>query len=296
MAQRKALGRGLSALLGTAVIQAPPETARVEVEGEQLREIDIDRILPNTQQPRKIFEESALNELADSIRAHGVIQPVVVQPLPDNFYELIAGERRWRAAQKAGLHKLPALVRETGPNASLEIALIENLQREDLNPIEEAQAYQRLISEFGLTQEEVAKRVGKSRVTVANMVRLLRLPPEVQQWMSEQKLTTGHAKALLSLLSPDAILLAARKMIQGNYSVRQAELFVARFGKKDSGNQNDSPNAVDPNVTAAIRSLEQALGTKVSIEENGGKGRIELHFFSMEEMHRLYDGLMRVRF
>src|SRR5688572_28236281 len=232
MAQRKALGRGLSALLGTAVIQAPPETASVEVEGEQLREIDIDRILPNTQQPRKIFDESALNELAESIRAHGVIQPVVVQPLPDNFYELIAGERRWRAAQKAGLHKLPALVRETGPNASLEIALIENLQREDLNPIEEAQAYQRLISEFGLTQEEVAKRVGKSRVTVANMVRLLRLPPEVQQWMSEQKLTTGHAKALLSLLSPDAILLAARKMIQGNYSVRQAELFVARFGKK----------------------------------------------------------------
>jgi ParB family chromosome partitioning protein len=289
MAQRKALGRGLSALLGT-----PSSTETIE--SDQLREIDIDRILPNSQQPRKHFNDEALNELADSIRAHGVIQPVVVQPLPDNFFQLIAGERRWRAAQRAGLHRLPAVIRESGAHASLEIALIENLQREDLNPIEEAQAYEKLIVEFGLTQEEVARRVGKNRATITNMLRLLRLPAEVQQWLSESKITTGHAKALLSLSDLGAILDAAKKIIQGNYSVRQAEMLVSRYGK--TGTKDDTENAenVDPNVKAAIHALEQALGTKVSIQESGGKGKIELHFFSIEEMHRLYDGLIRTRF
>jgi ParB family chromosome partitioning protein len=288
MAQRKALGRGLSALLGTP----SPEL----VESDQLREIDIDRILPNTQQPRKHFDEEGLNELADSIRAHGVIQPVVVQPLPDNFYQLIAGERRWRAAQRAGLHQLPAVIRESGAHSSLEIALIENLQREDLNPIEEAQAYEKLIVEFGLTQEEVARRVGKNRVTITNMLRLLRLPAEVQQWIGENKLTTGHAKALLSLSDLGAILEAAKKIIQGSYSVRQAEMLVSRSGKAGAKDEATAAEVVDPNVKAAIHALEQALGTKVTIQESGGKGKIELHFFSQEEMHRLYDGLIRTRF
>jgi len=289
MAQRKALGRGLSALLGTPT----PET---EVDTEKLREIDIDRIVPNTQQPRKYFNEEALNELADSIRAHGLIQPIIVQPLPDNLFQLIAGERRWRAAQKAGLMKLPAVVRDSTSDASLEIALIENLQREDLNPIEEAQAYEKLIVEFGLTQEEVARRVGKNRVTITNMLRLLRLPPEVQQWISEDRLTTGHAKALLSLSDLSSILDVARKIIQGSYSVRQAEMLVSRLGKGGAQEATETPEAVDPNVKAAIHALEQALGTKVTIQESHGKGRIELHFFSPEEMHRLYDGLMKVRF
>jgi ParB family chromosome partitioning protein len=289
MAQRKALGRGLSALLGTPT----PET---EVDSEKLREIDIDRIVPNTQQPRKYFNEEALNELADSIRAHGLIQPIIVQPLPDNLFQLIAGERRWRAAQKAGLMKLPAVVRDSTSDASLEIALIENLQREDLNPIEEAQAYEKLIVEFGLTQEEVARRVGKNRVTITNMLRLLRLPPEVQQWISEDRLTTGHAKALLSLSDLSSILDVARKIIQGSYSVRQAEMLVSRLGKGGVQEATETPEAVDPNVKAAIHALEQALGTKVTIQESHGKGRIELHFFSPEEMHRLYDGLMKVRF
>jgi|SoiMethySBSTD1v2_1073268.scaffolds.fasta_scaffold25314_2 ParB family chromosome partitioning protein len=289
MAQRKALGRGLSALLGTPT----PETA---VDSEKLREIDIDRIVPNTQQPRKYFNEEALNELADSIRAHGLIQPIIVQPLPDNLFQLIAGERRWRAAQKAGLMKLPAVVRDSTSDASLEIALIENLQREDLNPIEEAQAYEKLIVEFGLTQEEVARRVGKNRVTITNMLRLLRLPPEVQQWISEDRLTTGHAKALLSLSDLSSILDVARKIIQGSYSVRQAEMLVSRLGKGGTQDATETPEAVDPNVKAAIHALEQALGTKVTIQESHGKGRIELHFFSPEEMHRLYDGLMKVRF
>ena len=286
MAQRKALGRGLNALLGTS-----------DLESEQLLEVDIDRILPNSHQPRKSFDDSGLSELADSIREHGVVQPIVIRALDDGFFQLIAGERRWRASQRAGLLKIPAVVREAGEHAALEIALIENLQREDLNPIEEAQAYERLIVDFGMTQEEVAKRVGKNRTTVANMLRLLRLPPEVQQWLRENRLSTGHAKALLSLSEPDAILDTARKIIQGNYSVRQTEILVARHAKTatddDSG---DSSAVVDPNVRAAVHALEQALGTKVTVQEHEGKGKIEIHFFSFEEMNRLYEGLLRTKF
>jgi ParB family chromosome partitioning protein len=286
MAQRKALGRGLSALLGT------PET-----ESEELREIDINRILPNAQQPRKNFDEDGLNELADSIRAHGVIQPIVVQPLPDSFFQIIAGERRWRASQRAGLLRMPAVIREVGSGSSLELALIENLQREDLNPIEEAQAFEKLIVDLGLTQEEVANRVGKSRATITNTLRLLRLPAEVQAWISENKLSTGHAKALLSLPEPGAILDAARKIIQGTFSVRQAEALVSRLLKGDTKKDSTEAGTVlDPNVTAAIHALELALGTKVTIQESSGKGRIELHFFSFEEMNRLYEGLIRSKF
>ena len=170
------------------------------------------------------------------------------------------------------------------------------LFRSDLNPIEEAQAYEKLIVDFGMTQEEVARRVGKSRVTIANMLRLLRLPAEVQQWICENKITTGHAKALLSLSDLSAILDAARKIIQGNYSVRQAETLVSRYGKPETKDESEAHEAVDPNVRAAIHELERALGTKVTIQENSGKGKIELHFFSQEEMHRLYDGLLRIRF
>jgi ParB family transcriptional regulator, chromosome partitioning protein len=287
MAQRKALGRGLSALLGNS-----------EVEPDQLREIDIERVLPNARQPRKNFDEASLDELADSIRVHGVVQPIVVRPLEDGFFQLIAGERRWRASQRVGLFRIPAVVRDSGEDAALEIALIENLQREDLNPIEEAQAYERLITDFGMTQEEVARRVGKNRATVANMLRLLRLPPEVQQWLNENRLTTGHAKALLSLSDLNAIIDSARKIISGNYSVRQAEMLVSRYSKPEGETHASAAPAElpDPNVVAAIHALEQVVGTKVSIHENGGKGKIELHFYSPEEMHRLYDGLFRSKF
>ena len=287
MAQRKALGRGLNALLGTP-----------DLEGEQLREIDVDRILPNSHQPRKTFEEESLNELADSIREHGLVQPIVVRPLEDGFFQLIAGERRWRASQRAGLSRVPAVIREAGEHAALELALIENLQREDLNPMEEAQAYERLIADFGMTQEEVARRVGKNRATISNMLRLLKLPPEVQQWLRENRLSTGHAKALLSLNDLDAILDSAKRIIQGNYSVRQAEMLVSRYvnggGVKD-GSAGD-PDGLDPNVRAAIHELEQCLGTKVTLRESGGKGKIEIHFFSFEEMNRLYEGLLRAKF
>lgn len=287
MAQRKALGRGLSALLGTP-----------DLDADRLREIDIDRILPSSHQPRKNFDEDALNELANSIRAHGVVQPLLVRPLDDGFFQLIAGERRWRASQLAGLSRVPAVVRNTEEHAALEIALIENLQREDLNPMEEAQAYERLIVDFGMTQEEVAKRVGKNRATVANMLRLLKLPPEVQQWLRENRLSTGHAKALLSLSDLSAILDSARKIIQGDYSVRQAEMLVSRFSKTAAGRDEASSSGeiIDPNVKAAIHALEQALGTKVSIQQSGGRGKIEVHFFSFEEMNRLYEGLLHAKF
>jgi len=269
-----------------------------DLEGEQLREIDIDRILPNSHQPRKTFEEESLNELADSIREHGLVQPIVVRPLEDGFFQLIAGERRWRASQRAGLSRVPAVIRQAGEHAALELALIENLQREDLNPMEEAQAYERLIADFGMTQEEVARRVGKNRATISNMLRLLKLPPEVQQWLRENRLSTGHAKALLSLNDLDAILDSAKRIIQGNYSVRQAEMLVSRYvnggGVKD-GSAGD-PDVLDPNVRAAIHELEQCLGTKVTLRESGGKGKIEIHFFSFEEMNRLYEGLLRAKF
>src|SRR5262249_40579328 len=239
-----------------------------DVEGDQLREIDIDRILPNSHQPRKTFDEGALGELADSIREHGVVQPIVVRPLDDGFFQLIAGERRWRASQRAGLSRVPAVVREAAENDVLELALIENLQREDLNPIEEAQAYERLITEFGLTQEEVARRVGKNRATVANMLRLLRLPPEVQQWLREDRLTTGHAKALLSLSDFSAMVDSARKIIQGGFSVRQTEMLVSRYSREEKDASDDGSSIVDPNVKAAIHSLEQALGTRVTVQES----------------------------
>jgi len=285
MVQRKALGRGLNALLATP-----------DLDSDQLRDIDIDRILPNSQQPRKNFDEEALNELADSIREHGVIQPIVVRSLEDGFFELVAGERRWRAAQRAGLLRIPAVIRQATEHAALEIALIENLQREDLNPIEEAEAYERLITEFGMTQEEVARRVGKNRTTVANMLRLLRLPPEVQQWLRENRLTTGHAKALLSLSDLSAMVDSARKIIQGGFSVRQAEMLVSRYSREEKDSSGNGSDVVDPNVKAAIHALEQVLGTRVTVQKSGGKGKIEIHFFSCEEMNRLYEGLLHTKF
>lgn len=284
--QRKALGRGLSELLGTP----EPETRR-------LREIDVERIIPSTTQPRKVFNDNGLDELAASIIEHGVVQPVVVRAAGGGLFELVAGERRWRAAQKAGLARLPALVRDAGAHESLELALVENIQRENLNPMDEARAYQRLLSEFGLTQDEVARRVGKNRASVANMLRLLKLPGEVQQWLSEERLTTGHAKALLALGEADAIVEAARDMIRGQLSVRQAEDLVRR--KRVPAPAASGPragSASDPNVRAALMDLERALGTRVTIREKGSKGRLEIHFHSREELERLYGGLLGARF
>lgn len=284
MAQRRALGRGLNALLGSS-----------GYEGERLRDVQIERIIPGTRQPREYFDEERLDELAASIREHGLVQPVIARPLQDGLFQLIAGERRWRAAQRAGLERIPVIVREAEEHDSIELALVENLQREDLNPIEEARAYQRLIAEFGRTQDDVARRVGKNRSTIANILRLLKLPPEVQQWIRENRLSTGHAKALLSLSDLNAILASARKIIEGNYSVRQAESLVASLGGRQQQQGPRSAVHADPNVAAAVHALEQALGTKVLIEEHQGKGKIEIHFYSLDQLNRLYDALMQLR-
>ena len=278
------MGRGLSALLGTP-----------DLEPDRLREIDVDRIIPSVDQPRKSFNQGSMEELAASIGTHGVVQPLVVRYLEDGVFEIIAGERRWRAAQMAGLTRVPALVRETREHQALELALVENVQREDLNPVDQARAYQRLLSEFNLTQEQVADRVGKSRTSVANMIRLLNLPGEALEWLREGRLTVGHAKVLLSLPDPDAILKAAREMIRGRYSVRQAEALVARPGNRRAGKSGEVA-AADPNVRAAIDALERALGTNVTIQGTQAKGRIEIHYYSQAELDRLYRGLAEARF
>ena len=285
--QRKALGRGLSALLGTP-----------DLESDRLRDIDIDRIVPDPNQPRTSFDKTGLEELAASIRTHGVVQPIVIRPLQDGVFQIVAGERRWRAAQLAGLERMPAVVRDTHEHHALELALVENLQREDLNAIDQARAYQRLLSEFSLTQERLASRVGKSRASVANTLRLLKLPEEVQKWLQEGVINAGHAKALLSLPDADAILESAREIIKGSYSVRQAEALVSKPKPEPESSASGEKPAEDPNVRAAIRALERVLGTKVAIRQPGGKGKgkIEIHFHSQGELNRLYNGLIETRF
>ena len=283
-AQRKALGRGLSALLGTP-----------DLEPDRLREIDVDRIIPNPNQPRNTFDRDGLEELASSIRIHGIIQPIVVRTLQDGVFQIIAGERRWRSAQIAGLHRVPAVVRESEEHHTLELALVENLQREGLNPIDEARAYQRLLSEFNLKQEAIAERVGKSRASVANILRLLKLPEKVQEWLLADKLTVGHAKALLALVDDAAMLEVASEIIKERYSVRQAEALVSRSA--GPGKKGREKLSEDPNVRAALVALERALGTKVTIQQSGkGKGKIEIHFHSQAERDRLYNGLVEARF
>jgi ParB family chromosome partitioning protein len=289
MEKRPALGKGLNALIPDApeALRTPPSSL----------EVDIDLVEPNEYQPRLHIDESRLDELANSIRENGVIQPIVVRRVGPSRFQIIAGERRWRAAQRAGLLKVPVVVKEVPPDALhrvLEWALIENVQREDLNPIDEAGAYQRLLSEFNLTQDQVAERVGKSRASVANMLRLLRLPGEVIEWMREGRLSVGHAKALLALSDPQAIVDSAREMIRGKFSVRQAEALVARPGK--GGSKAQGVASPDPNVRAAIDALERALGTKVTIQGSAKKGRIEIHFHSSAELDRLYQGLSEARF
>jgi len=272
--KRQALGKGLDALL--------PKTKS----GPSLVEIELEQIRPNAYQPRMQFDSASLDELADSIREHGVLQPIVVRRA-DSGYELIAGERRWRAAQKAGLARVPALIQDVSDEKMLERALVENIQRADLNAIEEANAYQLLVDEFHLTQEEVAARVGKSRTAVTNTLRLLKLPTAVQQAVLNGEISMGHARALLTL--PKQTQLAVLKdIIKKGLSVRQVEQLANRLA-------NPAPprlKAVDPNTSAAARRLEQQWKTRVEIVRSGKAGRIVFHFFSEEELERLYSGLL----
>jgi ParB family chromosome partitioning protein len=258
-----------------------------------LREIDLDRIWPNRSQPRTQFDPEALEELASSMRVEGVLQPVVVRPAGGDTYELIAGERRWRAAQMAGLLRIPAVVREASDDHLLQLALIENLQREELSPLEEAHAFQTLIDDLGLSQQDVADRVGKQRATIANALRLLNLPKEVQDLVANGQLSAGHAKALAGLTDSPAQIDLARRIVRDGLSVRTVEALLKR-PTTTVRRPRTRTEVRDPNVQAAEKQLESAVGTRVRIVQNpGGSGRLELHFFSPDELERVYDVVLR---
>jgi ParB family chromosome partitioning protein len=280
---RKALGRGLDALIPGAGRATAVASESVADDGV----VSIEQITPNPRQPRAEFDESALAELVASIRAQGVIQPLLVRRLAENNYELIAGERRLRAAERAGLTHVPVFVRDVSDAESLELALVENIQRNDLSPLEEAAAYQRLVDEFGHTQEEIAERVGKSRPAVANTLRLLRLPDQIKQDLSRGRLSAGHARVLLSIQDPDGQLRAAKQIVTRQLSVREAEQLAAAKRTASSS----KPTARDPHRGALERDLSAALGTRVRITPSGKGGRIEIEFYSPEELQGLVDRL-----
>jgi ParB family chromosome partitioning protein len=278
--KRFTLGRGLSALI--------PETPPPARELARPFEVDIDLLTPNPQQPRSHLEESRLDQLAQSIRAHGVIQPIVVRKVGDR-HEIVAGERRWRAAQRAGLLKVPVTVREIDDDKLLEVALIENIQREDLNPVEEAQAYRRLTDELHLSQEAIASAVGKDRATIANYIRLLRLPAEVRNELASGALSMGHARALLSLPDDAAQRRVGRDIVARGLSVREAETLVRR--EVTPHPPPPPPRRVDPNTRAAEERLKLALGTPAHIIRKGKGGRIEIEFRDEDELQRIYEAL-----
>ncbi len=276
---RKALGRGLRALI--------PESDAFE--GAAVRVIPIDQIDRNPEQPRKHFDEAQLEELKESILAHGVLEPIIVRPV-EGRYEIVVGERRWRAAKLAGLDAIPAAVREMSDREAMELALVENLQREDLNPIEEAEAYKRLMDEFGLTQEEVADRVGKKRSTVANRLRLLEMEPELRAEVSAGRLSAGHAKALLAISSSRERMEVARRVIEDGWSVRAVEEYARRAGRKPSApNRAAARRAKDPFLQEIEERLQQCLGTKVRIVGQGRRGRIEIDYYSEEDIERILE-------
>lgn len=295
---RKALGKGLRSLIPEAPTRVPKASAPEPVPrpgaGEPIQLIDIDRIRANPKQPRQRFDEESLEALARSLKSEGVLQPVLVRPLPGGRFELVAGERRWRAAQRAGVMKLPAVVREVPDERLLEIALIENLQRENLNPIEEAHAYQTLLDTLGLKQQEIADRVGKQRATVANTIRLLSLAGPVQERVKKGEISMGQGRALASLSDPREQERIAERAVQTGLSVRQVEQLVAAALKGGADRKERSAPRRDPNIVSAEENLQRAIGTRVRIFEGKKGGRIELHFYSAEEMQRVYQLVLEV--
>jgi ParB family transcriptional regulator, chromosome partitioning protein len=287
--QRKALGKGLSALLPQRPVAALSTTPQPAEIGLRIASIPIADIHPNPLQPRTIFDAAHLEELANSIETHGIIQPLLVRRKGAN-YELIAGERRLRAAKLAGLTEVPAIVQDYADERILEIALIENIQREDLNPMETAQALDRLHTEMNLSHEEIASRTGKDRTTITNLIRLLRLPQAVQLLVAERRLSMGHARAILGLTNPELQLQVAEKAAAQGFSVRQVERLVKKVNEPRE--PTDAP-LQDPNVKAAIGALEAALGTRVRIvEKSDQRGQIEIEYYSQGELERLYEWIV----
>jgi len=303
--KRKALGRGLAALIPGA--PAPVSSLAVGASapspragtGDGTRTVAIEDVHPSTAQPRKTFDGERLEELAASIRTQGIIQPLIVRTRPDGGYELIAGERRWRAAQRAGLHEVPAVIRDVAPTQAFEMALVENLQREDLNPIEEAAGYERLVAEFGYTQEKLADRVGKERSTVANALRLLRLPDSVRTLVAQGRLSMGHARALLGLESPAAMERLARRTVAQDLSVRKVEEAVRRE-RTGGGGGGVNPGAAAVRPSANARDLgmrlSRALGTRVDVNEAApGRGQVAIHFHSLDQLDALIERIVAPR-
>ena len=283
MASNKGLGKGLGALLGESAMQSAPQQSPLL--------LPLQKIEPNRLQPRKNFDEEELSSLADSIRQHGVIQPLTVRLLDSGYYQIIAGERRWRAARLAGLREVPVVVIEADDKKAMELALIENLQRSDLTPIEEARGYQQLIGEYGLTQEQVADRVSKSRPAVANAMRLLSLPDELLALVEEGKLTAGHARALLSLKDTRQQLAVAQKIINLQLSVRQTEAMCKKLSKAVKAPE---PKPVEVDYLAECeKTLSRRLGRGVKIVSGKRKGKIELEYYGQEDLQRLYEALAR---
>lgn len=271
---KTALGKGLDALL--------PE------KGEEVINLDITRIVPGEQQPRRVFNDKALNELAQSIKEKGILQPIIVRRAGDGTFRIVAGERRWRAATIAGLKKIPVIIKDTAPSDSLEIALIENLQREDLNPIETAEAFQRLMREFNLTQEELSAKVGKERATVANYLRLLRLPDEIKDLINKGSLSMGHARAILSVEGKSNQIELARTVVTKGLSVREAESLAKQVNKP----RKRVIRSKDSQIASLEEKLKQSLGTKVKIQHKGKRGKIEIEYYSLDELDRLLDILI----
>ena len=282
MASKKpsGLGRGLGALLGDDVMNADAQTVTT---------LPIAEVESNSAQPRKYFDDAALAELAESIRLHGIIQPLTVRKLSSGYYQIIAGERRWRAARLAGLKEVPVVVMEADDRKAAELAMIENLQREDLNPMEEALGYQALIQQYHMTQEEAAARVGKSRPAVANSLRLLELDPSVQQQVVEGRLSAGHARALVPL-SPALQVRAAGTILQGGLSFRQTETLAKRLAAEKKAKRSPAANQVNY-AAEAQQSLSSALGRKVRIVTGRNKGRIELEYYGMDDLNDLLEAL-----
>ena len=285
---RKALGKGLSALLPT---RTPIPIASSQAHEDIAQTIPVDAIEPNPHQPRRVFQNERLAELAQSIRANGVIQPIVVRRIGDKF-QLVAGERRWRASRLAGLTHVPVVIQEIPDDRLLEITLIENIQREDLNPIETAQAFSQMATELSLNAEEIGQRTGKDRTTITNFMRLLGLPVDLQQMIAERRLSAGHARCLLALPGPDLQREAAEKAVAQGWSVRQLERTTQRMMESRKPKHVDEVET-DPNVKAAIQEMERVLGTKVRIVEKAKqKGKIEIEYYSSEDLDRIYSAIV----
>lgn len=294
--KRRALGKGLDILLPRVPAPAPaPAPAAQEPETGKPKEIPVELIDRNPYQTRSHFGEAEMEELAASITATGVVQPILVRPLPNGRFQLIAGERRWLASQKAGKTTIPAILKQVSDEMAMEITIVENLQRADLNPMEQARAYDRLSRDFKMTQEQMAKRTGKDRASVANFLRLLRLPEAVQQKVESGDLTFGHARALLALESPEAILKAAQKVAALSMSVRQTESYVQGLLNPEKAAKNkkkEEEPETDPNVREAQDRMQRSLGLRVRIEDKNGRGRVIIEYARLEDFDSLMERII----